>query len=135
MGRVDINLHDGLIEQVLWAPQPSVLQWVLVVGDLQCGYERLVLRYEGVEAQQLDVETLATRSQEKSTELLYDEVDIIAPGCFAHRILFWPQDELDIVFRHIMCWRSPLTTRRRRALDLRFQQVDHVELPREDGTR
>ena len=124
-----INLHDGLIERVQWAPQQSALQWELVVGDLQQGYELVVVRYEDVDTGQLHIETLLELSRDPKTEVLYDEVDVVAPGRFAHRLLFWPDGELDILFRSLTFWRFLRDDRSRHQVTSRFQEVERLEEP------
>jgi hypothetical protein len=46
--------------------------------------------------QRLDV--LRNAARDRETEILYSEVDVDEQGVLAHRLLFWPRDELTIDF-------------------------------------
>jgi hypothetical protein len=46
--------------------------------------------------QRLDV--LKNVARDRKTEILYSEVDLGEDGVLAHRLLFWPRDELTIDF-------------------------------------
>ena len=47
------------------------------------------------------MDVLRTRARDRETELLYDEVDVEQDGTYVHRLLFWPEGEISIAFKHL----------------------------------
>jgi hypothetical protein len=93
-----INLHDSLVRRVVLNRGTRNLALELRCGDLQTGYFDLDLIYSGVVLETLDFTTLVKRARDRQTELLYHEVDLNEDGNYAHRILFWPEGEISIIF-------------------------------------
>ncbi len=106
----EINLHDGLIHRVLIQAEKKQLELGLQCGDLQVGYFALDLTYSEVRMDLLDIPFLQERAQDRQIEVLYDEVDL-EDGDYVHRILFWPEGEIAIVFRGLEIVRTPRTDR------------------------
>ncbi len=106
----DINLHDGLIHRVLVQPEQKQLELGLRCGDLQVGYFDLDLTYSEVRLDLLDIPFLQRCAQSRQAEVLYDEVDW-EDGNYVHRILFWPEGEIAIVFRELQVVRTPRANR------------------------
>lgn len=94
----EVNLHDGLIGEVIVNSKARRVTMELRCGDVQTGYSDLTLSYSGVRFEKLNLATLARRARDRRTELLCDEVDVDESGDYVHRILFWPKDELSIAF-------------------------------------
>jgi hypothetical protein len=93
-----LNLHDALIQFVEVRRSRHELSIDLVCGDLQHGYSDISLLFTGVDWSSVSLDSLRQVALEPETELLYDEVDLVASGRYAHRILFWPRGEVEIVF-------------------------------------
>ncbi len=106
----DINLHDGLIHRVLVQPEQRRLELELRCGDLQVGYFDLDLIYSEVRMDLLDIPLLQALARDRQTEVLYDEVDLDESN-YVHRILFWPEGEIAIVFRSLQVIRTPRADR------------------------
>ncbi len=102
----EINLHDGLIHRVLIQPEQKQLELGLRCGDLQVGYFNLDLTYSEVRMDLLDIPFLQGLAQNRQTEMLYDEVDL-EDDDYVHRLLFWPEGEIAIVFRGLQIVRTP----------------------------
>ena len=92
------NLHDGLIESVCWCPQRRELALSLVFGNLQLGYHAAKLRYGRALLGPGRIETLRRVAESRETEILFDEVDRVGAGLFAHRFLFAPSEQLTLEF-------------------------------------
>jgi hypothetical protein len=92
------NLHDGLIRRAVVDHGVHVLSLALRCGDLQVGYFDVDIQYSGVTLTPQQLQVLARRARDRRTEILADEIDTAADGPFVHRLLFWPDDELEIVF-------------------------------------
>jgi hypothetical protein len=93
-----LDLHDALIRRVTVDRRAAVLRIELRCGDLQAGYFDAVLQYSGVLLEKTDLVTLEGRARDPRTEVLYDEVDIDGDGHLCHRLLFWPDGELEVRF-------------------------------------
>jgi hypothetical protein len=63
----------------------------LLAGDQQRGYFERTIRYEGVDFEHLDTQSLAVIARDPASELLYDEFDALGSGLYSHDLLFWPQ--------------------------------------------
>jgi hypothetical protein len=139
-----INLHDGLIRELLWDTNEAILFLRLRCGDLQVGYYDLDLHYSGVLLSPLDWGSLLflkgdTKSEWRFSEALYDEVDE-EDGFFVHHILFIKSRRARR-FRHFRPSRSVRISRRgmvSRAkrkfryyeIVIRFQQLRLATTPR-----
>ena len=81
------------------APPDRSLTLQIFCGDNQIGYRRLTLQYEGhIELAGADLHQLAAWLDEPETEMLYDEIDVIAQDRFEHRHLLWPNGEFGVRF-------------------------------------
>ena len=78
--------------------EAHVLSLALRCGDLQLGYFDVDIRYSGVILTPQQLKVLSCRAYDRSTEILIDEIDTQADGRFVHRLLFWPDNELGIIF-------------------------------------
>jgi hypothetical protein len=104
-----LNLHDGRITHWSWEPGES-LKIQIECGDLQAGHQRATLEYAGsVEVSGADADTVATWLGGSDTELLYDEIDLLAPGRYEHRHLLWPQGEFAVRFDEAAVLQEPST--------------------------
>jgi hypothetical protein len=106
-----VSLHDALIDTVVVDNDQSGLTLVLIVGDLQHGYERAELRYQGVQMSENAVEMLEAAAREPETELVADELDRAIECSFEHRLLFWPYREVKIAFESVAVRRTALSRR------------------------
>jgi hypothetical protein len=109
-----INVHDGQVQ--LWEYEAGErLRLVLLIGDLQRGYENLTLEYMDADAVGSGDADLATRKlTEPGVEILYDEIDRAGDGRFEHRLLFWPNGELTIRFGSLHVSSDPAAADQRR---------------------
>ena len=108
----DVVLHDGLIEWVSWSPRRERLSLGLVVGDLQSGYRALTLVYGGAQLGAHPLDALRRAAESRHTEILADEVDVGEDGLFAHRILFWPSEQVTLEFASLSLDSEPRPDRR-----------------------
>jgi len=92
------NLHDGLIRRVVVDHGTHKLLLALRCGDLQAGYIDVDIRYSGITLTPQQSQVLLHRTYDRRTEILADEIDIFSNGRFVHRLIFWPDEELEIVF-------------------------------------
>ena len=92
------NLHDGLIRRVVVQPDADELVLSLRCGDLQVGYFDIDILYLGVSIDAQQLEVLTRRVHDRRTEILAGEIDRLPDGRFVHRLIFWPDDELEMVF-------------------------------------
>ncbi len=110
----NVNLHDGLFTSVLLNSRESLLQISFITGDLQVGYEDLILHYSDIDLELLNVGLLEELANSPDTEVLYDEVDVAGDGLYEHRLAFWPEGELAIRFNSLSIQRTPRSDRERR---------------------
>jgi hypothetical protein len=76
----------------------STIGIALRAGDQQVGYFDLDIHYLGVHVDSVDTAALAAAARDPDVEALYDEVDVVATNTFAHRWLWWPYQDVDILF-------------------------------------
>ncbi|HMK12900.1 MAG TPA: hypothetical protein VK461_15020 [Acidimicrobiales bacterium] len=108
-----VSIHDALVDHVCWEPSIDrlTLRLVCLKAD-PAAYEAVEIVYEGAMLGVRRIETLRQVALSRETELLYDEVDVDDEGTFAHRILFWPADEVTIDFRSMSLARWPVEDKR-----------------------
>jgi hypothetical protein len=113
-----LSIHDGQLRRIALDPVAARLVLGLRAGDLSAGYYDLELEYTGVDIGLLDREQLRRIADDSTVELVYHEADLVyreenlEGGQRAiHRILFWPHDELEIVFRGFAWHRTPASQR------------------------
>jgi hypothetical protein len=109
-----INVHDGQVQR--WDHEPGQLfRLVLLIGDLQRGYESLKLEDTDADATGSGHADQATQTlAEPGVEVVYDEIDRAGDGRYEHRVLFWPDGELTIRFRSLRISRDPAAADQRR---------------------
>jgi hypothetical protein len=112
-----INIHDGLIEMVVFDRAAQQLRLELLVGDLHEGYASIHLCYSSAV---FETGTLKVIASDSESEALYDEVDVQPDGRFEHRILFWPYRELGISFGSLALTKVPRVDRKRANVPERF---------------
>jgi uncharacterized protein DUF4085 len=93
----EVNLHDAVIERVEWEPANAqlVLRLVTRAGGSN---QAVTITYSGAMLGEHRLDTLRNAARDRKTEILYSEVDVDEEGVLAHRLLFWPRDELTIEF-------------------------------------
>lgn len=97
----DVDLHDAVIESVEWAPEAASLVLRLVTRQFESGgkgRQAVSLTYSDVMLGEQRLGVLRSVARDRATEILYSEVDCDEEGVLAHRLLFWPRDELTIEF-------------------------------------
>jgi hypothetical protein len=109
----EVNLHDAIIETIRWRGATQELTLALATVDTASRYHTVVLTYLGVQLGNRQLEALRDVACDRETEILYHEVDRDdADGLLAHRLLFWPRDELTIFFRALRLDVTPRADRR-----------------------
>lgn len=116
----ELSIHDGLIRRVVVDRQADTLALELLCGDLQIGYFDLDLVYGQVDWGVVDIIALARRAEDRDTEILYDEVDCQSKGVYEHRILFEPDDEIEIRFSRFELRKHPRKDRNLAPLKNRY---------------
>ena len=93
----EVNLHDAVIERVEWEPASArlVLRLVTWTSDSR---QAVTLTYSDAMLGDQRLDVLKNVARDRKTEILYSEVDLGEDGVLAHRLLFWPRDELTIDF-------------------------------------
>jgi len=116
------NLHDGLIQRVVFNVAAETLLLELRTGDRQAGYLDLGLEYRRVVLTSQDLLALKQVVLNPMAELLYDEVDISDSG-YLHRLLFWPYQEIDIGFAQLALEKKPSASRAVPKIQERFAEI------------
>jgi hypothetical protein len=103
-----VDVHDGLLRGVTLDRSAGTLHLALRCGDLQQGYFDVELTYRGIRLEKLDVAVLQVLASDVRPEALYLEEDVVEPGWYVHRWLWWPfRRELDIHFADLVFSRTP----------------------------
>ena len=92
-----VNLHDAVIERVEWEPASARLVLRLVTRT-SGSRQAVTLTYSDAMLGDQRLDVLKNVARDRKTEILYSEVDLGEDGVLAHRLLFWPRDELTIDF-------------------------------------
>jgi hypothetical protein len=89
LARGSLNLQEASVRRCTFEEAKDQVRLLLT---LHAGAAEQVVElvYEGVDPEALDVETLTAFATEPQSEVLYDEVDVLDNGAYAHRILFSP---------------------------------------------
>jgi hypothetical protein len=95
-----LELHDALIERIDWFSHLDKLE-ITLITRADRGLGQLTICYDGVQLGESSVRQLEDLARDRRTEVLYDEFDVDDGERFAHRILFWPRDELTIRFQSL----------------------------------
>jgi hypothetical protein len=93
-----INLHDGQMHHVRIDHDHRSIAVTIRCGDLQQGYQDVVITYTDVALDQVDRTILALAASDPKMEILADEIDLISTGAFRHSFLFAPLHEITIIF-------------------------------------
>ena len=102
----NLNVHDGRVKG--WRQANKTIELDVVAGELQAGYQRILLTFEGsklVHPTSLDDLDFAN----PRTEILYDEVDVTDSGAFEYRMLVWPDGEVAIRFDSVVVKKTAAT--------------------------
>jgi hypothetical protein len=124
-----LSLHDGLIRRVMLCRSAKTLTLQLLCGDRQAGYFDLELLYGRVGLDTLDTAALARRARDRYTEILHDEIDMDKENRYVHRLLFDPEDEVEILFKDLKVIRTARRDRRLPYLKDRFRELDWIPAP------
>jgi len=103
----EINLHDGLLREVVLDEAARTLRVRIRAGDQQVGYYDADLLYLDVAVGPRTVHILEKMRRDARYELLYDELDADESRQVVHRLMFWPEDEVEIRFRDLSWRRTP----------------------------
>lgn len=92
LARGHLNLQEASVRLCTLDEKRDQLRLVLRLhaGDAE---QTVELVYDGVDPEALDVAALASVASDARTELLYDEVDVLDNGAYAHRVLFGRRSE------------------------------------------
>lgn len=100
-----MNLHDGLVREVSGSTES--LRLLLTTGDLQNGYRRTTICYNGGDCL---LASFNLKHIETDTEVIADELDAVGDG-FVHRLLFADGKEVHIPFRDVSVTEEPAAER------------------------
>lgn len=109
----DIHLGGAVVDRYEY--ENGVLMLEMMTGNTINGYEWVTFHYDGVVALTPDPHSLDFLIQ-PPTELMQDELDLV-DGYYEHRILCWPEGELDVRFRSLRHERRPGTVEERATFD------------------
>ena len=93
----EVDLHDGLMLDIKYAPESEQLHLYLRCGDLQQGYFDLYINYSGACLDDPSLSILRHAMQAPKAEFLYDEVDR-AGDHFEHQFILSSRDEACVSF-------------------------------------
>lgn len=119
----DLDLHDALIDDVILDEDAQLVTMRLVAGDLARGYVFLTLTYHGGSFIGPDLQQVERLVNDPETEILLQEVDMLFPGRFEHRLLLWPEGELTVQYSALSLAMTPARERKRHAAFVRFRQA------------
>jgi hypothetical protein len=126
-------LHDSTFAEVIVDFRDDSITMLIDAGDLQVGYRRLNLRFEGAEVVGGNVQAFGyaviaefpNGTQRKSTlsvtVIRYVEVDLLDEGRFVLRLRLWPFHEVAIAFNRLSIDESPGRHARARTRGGRFK--------------
>ena len=117
----DIDLHDGLLTLMIVNQIESSVVMGVVIGDLQTGYEDLVLAYSGVHLSEEELMHISALTACKKVGILYDELESLGDGIFEHRISFFPKYEIALQFKVVAIERTPCRSCEREAWNTIFR--------------
>lgn len=101
----NVNLHDGIIKNVIISPSQNKLSMYGIFGDLQTGYTHLHLEYTLLN--NFSIGDCSHIFMDEEIEILSDEIEFIRPDSYKHRILFNSGKEIEICFNKIELQMSP----------------------------
>lgn len=95
------NIHDGLIDRCIFDSAKKNFHLALICGDLQRGYFKIELCYQGVDGIKDLFRKVNLLVKDIRTEILFDEFDL-EENKYIHRILFWPNySEIRVRFKKL----------------------------------
>lgn len=117
-----LDLHDGRFREVRVDREAQEIVMVIDCGDLQEGYRRLTLRFEGAAVVPHNLHLLAEaigaefrpnhwHQRRSVTEIRVVEVDLLPGGRFILRLRLWPFHEFAIEFDAISIAEESLNVR------------------------
>jgi hypothetical protein len=117
-----LNLHDGRFREVIVAPNEMKVAMVIDGGDLEFGYRRVTLQFEGATVVPDNVQLLAEavgaefhpnhwHKERQVTEVQDVEVDLLPDGRFSLRLRLRPFYEFAIEFSGFSLAEDPLEAR------------------------
>jgi hypothetical protein len=109
---LDLSLHDGQVQS--YNCDADSFQWRILIGDLQRGYEFVMIRYDGAEVVGGEPGLADLNLTKRMTELLYDELELLPDGRLIHRVLVWPDGEVWVRFNSVEVERQPASPDARR---------------------
>src|SRR5512138_2648091 len=118
-----LNLHDGRIRRITLDADAREVRLELRCGDRITGYEDVVVTYVDAELEPSVLAALRDATTDRSTEVLYDEVDVAARRRFTHRLSFWPYREAELTFHDVVIERAPAAGRDFAAAEPRWIEI------------
>lgn len=94
-----INLHDGILQQIVYNHTQNSLAMKCVCGDLQIGYFLIKIKYLGLDGPK--EEELLSVFDGRCIEILMDEIEILENQSYSHKMIFNTRSEIDIIFRKV----------------------------------
>jgi hypothetical protein len=95
----NINLHDGIINEIIFYSQNHELIIKCICGDLSLGYYNITLKYLNVS--NLNGDKIKECFNGKQIEILYNEIELFENKYYSHRILFNKVGEIEILFNNL----------------------------------
>jgi hypothetical protein len=132
-----LSLHDGRFHEFTVDTRSSVITIAIDCGDLQVGYRRLTLTFEGASIVPDDLRLVADavgaqyrpnhwHHGRTVTEILEHKLAVLPDGRFVLRLRLWPLYQFAIEFTGFSLAEVPLTDRGP-ARPGRFTLVSHPE--------
>ena len=106
-----ISVHDGLIRKIVIDRGLASVHLFLRCGDNQTGYFDLDIIYSGVRFPLSNIDAFESLSKNRHTNILYDEIDIEPSQLYVHRIIFYPEHEILLVFSNLSYLATPKSGR------------------------
>ncbi|MFS0700073.1 hypothetical protein AB6N24_08905 [Cellulomonas sp. 179-A 4D5 NHS] len=101
-----LNLHDAQVHG--YTRVGDSFEWKLLVGDRDAGYEFVTLTYSGAEVLP-EADWDALRLTDPGVEVRGSELELLASGATARRLLLWPEGEVWIHYRGVKIATEPAT--------------------------
>jgi hypothetical protein len=117
-----IDLHDALFDDVSVDEDERLVTMRLVAGDVERSYVFLTLTYHSGGFVATDLPEVERLVNGRETEILVQEVDMAFSGRFEHRLLLWPEGELEVQCSNLSLAMTPARERKRRPAFVRFRR-------------
>lgn len=95
----NISMHDGILEKAIFFEHEKNLILEGIFGDLQSGYFFLSAKYSNV--RNMSKEVLVNLFDKKKLEIIRDEIELLSPNTYSHKIIFSSKIEIDVIFSDI----------------------------------